>query len=85
MLGFRPEAVTVNGTGALPATVYATDLHGGYTMLHLDLCNNQLVHARATREAHYSINTPVRFDLNPAMVRFFHPKTEKAIVREVGA
>jgi hypothetical protein len=54
-------------------------------MLHLDLCNNQLVHARATREAHYAINTPVHFDLNPAMIRFFHPATEKAIVREVKA
>jgi multiple sugar transport system ATP-binding protein len=85
ILGFRPEAVTVTESGALPATVYATDLHGGYTMLHLDLCNNQLVHARATRETQYKIHTPVRFDLNPAMVRFFHPKTEKAIVREVEA
>jgi multiple sugar transport system ATP-binding protein len=85
ILGFRPEAVTVNGTGALPATVYATDLHGGFTMLHLDLGHNQLVHARATREAHFPINAPVRFDLNPAMVRFFHPTTEKAIVQEVRA
>ncbi len=85
VLGFRPEAVSVAEAGALPATVYATDLHGGYTMLHLDLCDNQLVHARTTREAQYKIHAPVRFDLNPGMVRFFHPKTEKAIVREVGA
>jgi multiple sugar transport system ATP-binding protein len=85
ILGFRPEAVTVSAEGEIPATVYATDLHGGYTMLHLDLCNNQLVHARTTRETLYKIDTPVRFDLNPAMVRFFHPDTEKAIVREVTA
>ncbi len=84
VLGFRPEAVTVSETGTLPSTVYATDLHGGYTMLHLDLCNNQLVHARATREAQYRIGTPVRFDLNPVMVRFFHPKTELAIGRTSG-
>jgi multiple sugar transport system ATP-binding protein len=85
ILGFRPEAVSVSAEGELPATVYATDLHGGYTMVHLDLCNNQLIHARTTRESLYKIDTPVRFDLNPAMVRFFHPDTEKAIVREVTA
>jgi multiple sugar transport system ATP-binding protein len=85
VLGFRPEAVRVSAQGELAGTVYATHLHGGYTMLHLDLCNNLLIHARTTREAQYKIDTPVRFDLNPAMVRFFHPTTEKAIVREVTA
>jgi multiple sugar transport system ATP-binding protein len=86
ILGFRPEAVTVsaNGTtkGELPATVYATDLHGSYTMLHLDLCDEQVIQARASRETHYNIGTPVTFDLNPVMVRFFHPDTEKAITLE---
>jgi multiple sugar transport system ATP-binding protein len=85
ILGFRPEAANVEEGGTLPASIYATDLHGGYTMLHLDLCNDQLVHARATRETRYSINTPVRFSLNPAMVRFFDPATERAIVKEVNA
>jgi multiple sugar transport system ATP-binding protein len=85
ILGFRPEAATVGVDSAIPATVYAADLHGGYTMLHLDLGNNTIIHARTTREAKYAINTPVRFDLNPAMVRFFDPATEAAIIPEVRA
>ena len=85
IVGFRPEAAQVSDQGELAATVYANDLHGGYAMLHLDLCNNLIVHARAGRETYYPINTSVHFGLNPAMVRFFHPATEAAIVREVSA
>jgi multiple sugar transport system ATP-binding protein len=85
ILGFRPEAATVNTEGDLPATVYATDLHGSYTMLHIELCDNQIIQARASRETHYDIHTPVSFNLNPAMVRFFHPETEKAIPKEARA
>ena len=85
ILGFRPEAATVSSAGELPATVYATDLHGSYTMLHLEICDTQVIQARASRETHFDINTPVNFNLNPAMVRFFHPKTEHAILKEAGA
>lgn len=85
ILGFRPEAARVGAEGTLPATVYAGDMHGGYTMLHLDLGGDRIVHARAGRETHYPINTPVRFDLDPAMMRFFDPATEKAISQEVTA
>ncbi len=83
ILGFRPEAATVTSGGALPATVYASDLHGAYTMLHLDLCDNTIVHARGSRQEQYPLDAAVRFDLNPAMVRFFDPRTESAITREV--
>jgi len=48
ILGFRPEAATVNSEG-LPATVYATDLLGGYTMLHLEIGDHEIIHARASR------------------------------------
>jgi len=85
ILGFRPEAVSVADDGELVASVYAVDLHGGYSMLHLDLCRNQIVHARTSREVHYPTNAQVHFDLNPAMVRFFHPQTEMAIGREVNS
>ncbi len=85
ILGFRPEAATVAEDGELPATVYAADLHGGYSMLHLTMGQDEIVHVRASRETYYPINTPVRFTLDPAMVRFFHPQTENAIVREVTA
>ncbi|MBC7809680.1 MAG: ABC transporter ATP-binding protein, partial [Burkholderiales bacterium] len=86
VMGFRPEAAKVTDTGALTAEVYASDLHGGYTMLHLALSggSTDLVHARASRQAAtYAIGTPVRFDLDPAMVRFFNPETELALRPEV--
>ena len=80
ILGFRPEAVTVAPNGALAGRIYAADLHGAYTMLHLAIGGDDLiVHARVPRELTYAIGTPVRFDLDPTMVRFFDPKTETAL------
>ena len=80
VVGFRPEAARVGASGALSASVYAADLHGAYTMLHLALGDDgKVVHARAGRTTDYSIDTPVRFDLDPEQVRFFDPKTEMAV------
>jgi multiple sugar transport system ATP-binding protein len=80
ILGFRPEAVTVSPNGALAGRIYAADLHGAYTMLHLAIGGEDLiVHARVPRELTYAIDTPVRFDLDPAMVRLFDPQTERAM------
>ncbi len=84
ILGFRPEAATVSANGLLPATVYASDLHGAYTMLHLDVCET-IIHVRGSRQESYPLDSVVRFDLDPAMVRFFDPKTGLAIRREVPA
>jgi multiple sugar transport system ATP-binding protein len=81
IVGFRPEAAQVNPeSGQLVAKVYADDLHGGYSMLHLELSDGEVVHARAGREVEYAIGTEVRFSLDPEMVRFFHPATERALV-----
>lgn len=85
ILGFRPEAASVMPDGALPASVYANDLHGGYTMLHLDIGQDRIVHTRSGRETHYNINAAVTFDLDPAMIRFFDPATENAIRKEMKA
>ena len=86
ILGFRPEAVRVAAAGALTARVYADDLHGAYTMLHLalggDEADETIVHARAGRETNYPIDTPLRFDLDEEQVRFFDPATEKAISKQ---
>ena len=80
IVGFRPEAVVVAENGPTAAQVYASDLHGAYTMLHLALGDeNLIVHARTSREVDYPIDAPVRFDLDPQMVRFFDPTTEMAI------
>jgi multiple sugar transport system ATP-binding protein len=78
-VGFRPEAVRVAVNGPINSTNYATDLHGGYTMLHLQLDRDTIIHARASREARYQISDTVPFDLDSNMVRFFNPETEMAL------
>lgn len=83
ILGFRPEAVNLSQNGSLAAEVYASDMHGAYSMLHLNLNGDQIVHARAARGVNYPIGTIVRFDLAPDMVRFFDPRTEAALPWEV--
>ncbi len=85
ILGFRPEAAHVTQNGGLPASIYASDLHGGYTMLHLDIGQDRIVHTRSDRQTFYKINTAVKFDLDPDMVRFFDPATENAIRKEMTA
>ncbi len=83
ILGFRPEAGRIVADGPLVAEVYASDLHGAYNMLHLSL-NGELIHIRVARGESYPIGTVVRFDIDPAMARFFDPHTEKAIRRAEG-
>ena len=80
IVGFRPEAVIVAPDGPITGRVYADDLHGAYTMLHLALGDeNLIVHARAGRQVSYPIDTTVRFGLDPEQVRFFDPRTEMAL------
>jgi multiple sugar transport system ATP-binding protein len=80
IVGFRPEAARVAPDAPLAARVYATDLHGAYTMLHLALGGEDtVVHARAGRATDYPIDAPIRFDLDPQQVRFFDPKSELSI------
>lgn len=81
VVGFRPEAAVISDQGALVGEVYATDLHGAYTMLHVNLNEHDIVHVRSDRLISFPIGTPVRFDIHPEMVRFFEPETEKAIHR----
>jgi ABC-type sugar transport system ATPase subunit len=76
VVGFRPEAVVISESGDLGSSVYASDLHGGHSMLHLEIAPGEIVHARASREVDYPIGEPRRFGLDPAMARFFNPETE---------
>jgi multiple sugar transport system ATP-binding protein len=85
VIGFRPEAAQVGADGPISGNVFNTDLHGAYVVLHVDLAGNQLVQVRARREHEFEIGMPIRFGLNEAMVRFFDPKTEMALTREVSA
>ncbi len=80
IVGFRPEAGSLRPDGPLSGRVYADDLHGPYSMLHLALGDDApVVHLQAARDAVYAIDTPLRFDLDPARVRLFHPLSEQAI------
>jgi multiple sugar transport system ATP-binding protein len=85
ILGFRPEAARLSPQGALGGKVYATNMHGAYTMVSVNLDGDQMVHIRGDRSVDLPVGTDVRFDLEPSMVRFFNPKTEAAIGQEVAA
>jgi len=80
IVGFRPEAALASEQGALVGEVYATDMHGAYTMLHMNL-EDDIVHIRSDRLLSFPIGAQARFDVNPEMVRFFDPKTQMAITR----
>ncbi len=82
IVGFRPEAAEVQPTGALAGSVYASDLHGGYSMLHVEIAPAQIIHARVERRVSFAIGDNLRLGIQPDMVRFFHPRTEKAFAKE---
>ena len=83
VLGFRPEAARLIPSGALAGEVFATDLHGAYSLLHVKVGENEIVHIRSDRQTSYPIGTLVRFDIDAEMARFFNPRTEEAVRREV--
>lgn len=84
IVGFRPEAAQLNEKGKLSGEVYASELQGAYTVLHVNINEHEIVHIRSDRMVQYPIGASVKFDLDPEMVRFFNPATENAIRREVG-
>jgi multiple sugar transport system ATP-binding protein len=82
VVGFRPEAAVAGGQGKLTAELYADELHGAHTILHLSLngrASESIIHIRAGRGAKHPIGETIRFDLKPEMVRFFDPTTELAL------
>lgn len=82
IVGFRPEAAQIKAEGQIAGEVYASELYGAYTMLHVSLNEQELAHIRSDRLNRHSIGTTIQFDLDPEMVRFFNPKTELALKRE---
>lgn len=84
VLGFRPEAARLSDQGELSGEVYASELQGAYAVLHVNVNTFDIVHIRTDRLINYPIGTVVHFDIDPQMVRFFHPQTEMAIKKEVG-
>jgi multiple sugar transport system ATP-binding protein len=85
IVGFRPESAEINENGSISGDVYASEHHGAYTMLHVNLNEHDIVHIRSDRLVRYPIGTPVRFDLVPQMARFFNATTEQAIQVEAAS
>ena len=63
--------------------VYASELQGAYSVLHVNVNADAIVHIRTDRQVDYPIGTTVKFDIDQKMVRFFNPDTKAAIKREV--
>ncbi len=84
VLGFRPESAIINGSNRIKGEVYADDLYGAHTMLHLSLNGDEesMVHVRGQRGLGLHMGDQVQFDLDPEMVRFFDPKSEVALIPE---
>lgn len=83
IVGFRPEAAEISDTGPLSGEVYASDFHGSFHMLHVNINGDEIIHIRSDRVVPRPIGSQVRFDVNPKMVRFFDPKSENAVAQEV--
>ena len=83
IVGFRPESAFLSDQGKLTGEVYATEMQGAYTILHVNINSHEIVHIRTDRQIDYDIGTMVKFDIDPEMVRFFNPATEETIHREV--
>jgi multiple sugar transport system ATP-binding protein len=82
VVGFRPEAAQVaddGDDGPITGKIFNIDLHGSYLVLHVDLSGDQIVQVRVRRDHSCSIDMPIGFGLNEAMVRFFDPRSEMAL------
>lgn len=79
IFGFRPESAHLNPEGSLHGEVYASDMHGAFSMLHVNMAGDNVVHLRADRGTQYPIGTNLRFDVDPQMARFFNPQNELAL------
>jgi multiple sugar transport system ATP-binding protein len=84
VIGFRPESALVTDQGELTAEVYADDLYGAHTMLHLSFegAGENIVHARVQRGLGLHMGDTLKFDLDPEMIRFFNPETTLTLIPE---
>jgi multiple sugar transport system ATP-binding protein len=82
IVGFRPESAQISEDGPVTGEVYASDFHGAFRMLHVNLNGDEIIHIRSDRTASYPIGSQVRFSINPVMARFFDKASGKAISPE---
>jgi multiple sugar transport system ATP-binding protein len=82
VLGFRPESALADVDGPLRGQVYAEDMQGAYTMLHVALQPDDpesVVHIRADRDHLLPIGSTLAFGVDDRYVRFFDPASERAL------
>lgn len=81
MLGIRPEhlhVLTEPQDGAIPATVYVTELMGNETFVFLSVGNNRLI-ARAPAEFRAEVESPVWLRIVAEKAHFFDHQTGLSI------
>jgi multiple sugar transport system ATP-binding protein len=80
-IGIRPEHIRVltePQNGAIPATVYVTELMGNETFVFLSAGNNRLI-ARAPAEFRADVESPVWLRIESEKAHFFDPQTGLSI------
>ena len=80
-IGIRPEDIRVltePQDGAIPATVYVTELMGNETFVFLSVGHNRLI-ARAPAEFRADVESPVWLRIASEKAHFFDPQTGLAI------
>lgn len=85
VVGFRPEVATITDDGGFTAEVKAVDMNGSNSLMYMTLDENTILRIRVERSLRRSIGAKVGIHVDPRYVRFFDPKSEAAIRREVQA
>ncbi len=81
-IGFRPESGCVGDEDDLNAEVYAVDMNGSDTLLHLTIGDKQIIRVRTDRSISPPIGTQMKICIDPKHVRFFRTDTETALTQE---
>src|SRR5688572_1570489 len=80
-IGIRPEHISVftrPQNGAIPATVYVTELMGNETFVFLSVGNNRLI-ARAPADFRAEVESPVGLQIESDKAHFFDTQTGLSI------
>jgi multiple sugar transport system ATP-binding protein len=82
VVGFRPEAGSLEAEGHLSAEVYAIDLNGSDNLLYLSLGQNDIIRIRVDRSIKAPIGSIANICIDPKYVRFFNAETEAALIKD---
>jgi multiple sugar transport system ATP-binding protein len=82
VVGFRPEAGEMVVDGDVIGEVYAVDMNGSDSLLHLALVDKTIIRIRVDRSVKAPIGTVANIRIDPKYLRFFDAETEAALKRE---